>query len=54
MTREFPNLTVVRHPLILHKLAHLRNQETPKKIFRELVDELATLMVYEVTRDLDL
>jgi uracil phosphoribosyltransferase len=50
----FPNLTVLDHPLIQHKLSFLRHHETPKKLFKELVDEIASLMAYEVTRDLDL
>jgi uracil phosphoribosyltransferase len=50
----FPNLTVLDHPLIQHKLSYLRSRQTPKKVFKELVDELATLMAYEVTRDLPL
>lgn len=53
MADEHPNLTVIRHPLILHKLTHLRNRGTSKKVFKELVDEIATLMAYEATRDLD-
>lgn len=51
---DLPNLIVLEHPLILHKLSHLRRRETGKKLFKELVDEIATLMTYEVTRDLDL
>lgn len=47
-----PNLTVLTHPLIQHKVTLLRSQETGKKLFKELMDELATLMAYEVTRDL--
>lgn len=50
----FPNLTVIDHPLIQHKLALLRQKETSKKIFRELVEEITLLMGYEVTRDLPL
>jgi uracil phosphoribosyltransferase len=50
----FPNLTVLDHPLIQHKLSFLRHHETPKKLFKELVDEIATLMAYEVTRNLPL
>jgi uracil phosphoribosyltransferase len=50
----FPNLVVVKHPLIQHKLALLRSWTTSKKTFRELVDEISTLMGYEVTRDLRL
>jgi len=47
-------LTVLDHPLIQHKLSHLRSRSTTKKQFRELVEEIATLMAYEVTRDLPL
>ncbi|MBT6694929.1 MAG: uracil phosphoribosyltransferase [Proteobacteria bacterium] len=47
-----PNLTVVDHPLIRHKLGLLRSVDTPVKLFRELVDEISTLMAYEATRDL--
>jgi uracil phosphoribosyltransferase len=48
----FANLTVLSHPLLSHKLVHLRDRDTPKKIFTELVDEITTLMAYEVTRNL--
>jgi uracil phosphoribosyltransferase len=51
---EFANLIVVEHPLIRHKLTVLRDRETSKKTFRELVDEISMLMGYEVTRDLTL
>lgn len=50
----FPNLTVLDHPLIQHKLAVLRSESTSKKTFRALVDEIAMLMGYEVTKDLPL
>ncbi len=50
---DHPNLTVVDHPLIRHKLSLLRAVETPTKLFRELVDEIAMLMAYEATRDLE-
>jgi uracil phosphoribosyltransferase len=53
-TPEFPNLTIVRHPLIQHKLTILRDRRTPTKIFKELVDEIAMLMAYEATQDLAL
>lgn len=49
---EFPNLTIIRHPLVLHKLTLLRDRETPTKIFKELVDEIATLMAYEATKEI--
>jgi uracil phosphoribosyltransferase len=51
---EFPNLTVLGHPLIQHKLTILRDETTSKKKFKELVDEIAMLMAYEVTKDLAL
>jgi uracil phosphoribosyltransferase len=47
-------VTVIDHPLVQHKLALLRDKETGPKEFRELVDEISTLMAYEVTRDLSL
>ncbi|CAA9337365.1 MAG: Uracil phosphoribosyltransferase [uncultured Gemmatimonadaceae bacterium] len=53
-TPEFPTLSVVRHPLVRHKLTLLRDRRTPKKIFKELVDEIAMLMAYEATSDLAL
>ena len=52
--QEAPSLTVIDHPLIQHKLAHLRDRRTPKKLFKELVDEISTLMAYEVTRHIPL
>jgi uracil phosphoribosyltransferase len=53
-TPEFPTLSLVRHPLVQHKLTLLRDRATPKKIFKELVDEIAMLMAYEATSDLAL
>lgn len=40
------------HPLIQHKLSIMRNKNTGAKEFRELLEEISMLMVYEVTRDL--
>jgi uracil phosphoribosyltransferase len=42
------------HPLIQHKLTYIRDERTNTKDFRELVDEVATLMAYEITRDVPL
>ena len=42
------------HPLITHKLSIMRNKKTGSKDFRELLDEIAMLMGYEITRDLPL
>ncbi|WP_203363497.1 uracil phosphoribosyltransferase [Bacillus sp. REN10] len=45
---------VFDHPLIQHKLTMIRDKNTGTKEFRELVDEIATLMAFEITRDLPL
>jgi len=45
-------LIIIDHPLVQHKLTMLRNIETCNKEFRELVEELATLICFEATRDL--
>ena len=47
-------LTVIDHPLVQHKLSHLRDKKTGSKEFRELVEEIAMLLTYEATRDLPL
>ncbi|WP_188456673.1 uracil phosphoribosyltransferase [Virgibacillus oceani] len=45
---------VLDHPLIQHKLTYIRDKNTGTKEFRELVDEVAMLMAFEITRDLPL
>ena len=52
MPESFPNLTVVTHPLIQHKVTLLRDRRTTTRDFKQLVGEIASLMAYEVTRDL--
>ena len=47
-------LHIIDHPLITHKLSIMRNKRTGSKDFRELLDEIAMLMGYEITRDLPL
>ena len=49
---DLPNLIVTSHPLLRHQVTLLRKRDTPKKIFKELVDEIAMLLAYEVTSDL--
>ena len=49
---DYPNLQVLNHPLIRHKLTLLRNRNTTHKDFRELAEELAGLMTYEVCRNM--
>lgn len=48
------NVFVLDHPLIQHKLTYIRDKHTGTKEFRELVDEVAMLMAFEITRDLPL
>ena len=43
---------VIDHPLVQHKLTLMRKKETSTTSFRRLVNELSTLMAYEVTRDM--
>jgi uracil phosphoribosyltransferase len=51
---EHPNVTVVDHPLVQHKLTLLRDRRTPTAQFRQLAREISLLMAYEVTRVLPL
>ncbi|HHW84202.1 MAG TPA: uracil phosphoribosyltransferase [Actinomycetales bacterium] len=44
-------LHVLDHPLIAHKLTVLRDKNTPSPVFRQLVEELVTLLAYEATRE---
>ena len=44
----------LKHPLIEHKLTNLRNKDTDTKLFRESLNEIAGLMVYEATKNLRL
>ena len=53
-TMSDPKFFLFDHPLIQHKISILRDKNTSTKEFRELVNELAMLMAYEVTRDLPL
>ena len=48
------DVTVFDHPLITHKISLMRDENTSSKQFRELVEEIAMLMAYEVFRDLPL
>ena len=51
---HYPNLHVLGHPLILHKLTHMRDKDTSTRTFRQLLREIALLMGYEITRNLPL
>lgn len=52
MPEQFPNLNVIDHPLVQHKLTFLRREETSTAGFRRLVKEISQMLCYEVTRDL--
>ncbi|MCA8883019.1 MAG: uracil phosphoribosyltransferase [Rhodobacteraceae bacterium] len=47
-----PHLTVVDHPLVQHKLSHMRDQTTSSGQFRRLLREISQLLAYEITRGL--
>ena len=47
------NATIVKHPLIQHKLSIMRDVETPTAVFRQLLREISLLLAYEVCRDLE-
>ncbi len=49
---RFPALHILDHPLIQHKLSHMRDRTTSTRTFRDLLRELTLLMGYEITRDL--
>ena len=49
---DFPNLFILNHPLIQHKLSHMRDRNRSTMGFRTLLKEIALLMGYEITRDL--
>lgn len=46
------NVTIINHPLISHKVAKLRDKNTNTKMFRELVEEISTLLTYEAFKDI--
>jgi uracil phosphoribosyltransferase len=51
---RFPRLFILDHPLIQHKLSHMRTKSTSTRTFRQLLREITLLMGYEITRDLPL
>jgi uracil phosphoribosyltransferase len=51
---RFPNLFILDHPLIQHKLSHMREKDTSTRTFRQLLREITLLMGYEITRSLPL
>lgn len=49
---DFPTLTIVRHPLVQHKLSVMRDKTTSTAGFRQLLREISQLLAYEITREL--
>ena len=49
--KQYDNVVVFNHPLIRHKIAILRDEKTSMKEFRELVEEITTLMTYESLKE---
>jgi uracil phosphoribosyltransferase len=49
--KNYDNVVIFNHPLINHKIAILRNEKTSMKEFRELVEEITTVMTYESLKD---
>lgn len=49
-----PNVTLVDHPLVQHKLTLMREKKTSSAVFRQLLKEISTLLTYEVLRDIPL
>src|SRR6202521_1946298 len=54
MQQQWPNLTVVAHPLVQHKLSLMRDRSTSTAEFRRLLREISLLLAYEATRELPL
>jgi len=54
LSQKFDNFHLVTHPLLQHKLALLRDKHTGKKLFNELVGELAMMLAYAATQELPL
>jgi uracil phosphoribosyltransferase len=49
--KRYENVTIFDHPLIKHKIAILRNEKTSMKEFRELIEEITTLMTFECLKE---
>lgn len=49
--KDYKNVTIFNHPLIQHKIAILRDEKTSMKEFRELIEEITTLMTFECLRE---
>ncbi|MEX5730009.1 uracil phosphoribosyltransferase [Rhodovulum iodosum] len=50
----YKHLTVVKHPLVQHKLTLMRQKDTSTAVFRQLLREISQLLAYEITRELEM
>ena len=51
--KDYPNVTLLNHPLLKHKISILRDEKTPTSEFRQVVKEIAMMEGYEALRDLE-
>lgn len=49
---DMEHLTIVKHPLVQHKLTLMRDKSTPTAVFRQLLREISQFLAYEITREL--
>ena len=49
--KNYENVTIFQHPLVAHKIAILRDERTSMKEFRELIEEITTLMTFECLKE---
>ena len=49
--KDYTNVVIFDHPLINHKIAHLRSKNTSMKEFRELIEEITTVMTFECLKE---
>lgn len=52
--KKYNNFHIIDHPLIKHKITHIRNKYTSKKEFKELIDEVGIFLACEITKDFPL
>ena len=51
--KDYPNVTLLNHPLLKHKISILRDEKTPTSEFRQVVKEIAMMEGYEALRDVE-
>ena len=51
--KDYPNVTLLNHPLLKHKISILRDEKTPTSEFRQVVKEIAMMEGYEALKDVE-